>query len=701
MKQVIQDFKDGKIKVVEAPQPSVEKGFVVVKNRFSVISSGTEKTTVSTGKKSLIGKARARPDLVKKVIDTVKKEGLDSAMKKVKSRLDEYKLLGYSSSGEIVDVGEGVGEFGIGDRVACGGGGYASHGEIIKVPVNLCAKIPDNVDFDEAAFVTLGAIALQGIRQADVKVGEIVGVIGLGLIGILTVQILKASGCRVFGIDIDRDAIDLAKKFGMDNGTLLNNEDIVLKASEFTRGFGLDSVIITAGTKSSEPVRQAASILRDRGRIIVVGNVGMELEMENFYMKELDLTLSRSYGPGRYDLVYEERGIDYPIGYVRWTEQRNMEAVIDLIAQKKLNIKDIITHRFSIEDAPKAYDLILNRKEKILGFLFEYDVGKTEPGKRIYFIEKKYSSEKILKAGVIGAGNFGKTYILPPLKRNRHVELLGITTSHGANAVNVAKKFGFKYAVADYKEIINDKNINTIFILTRHNLHSKIVAEGLKRDKNVYVEKPLAMNTEGMEEIKKVLSKSKGRLMVGFNRRFSPHSIKLKNFIGKGHGPIIMNFRVNAGQLPPDHWLRDPDIGGGRIIGEGCHFIDFIRFLSGSCIKNLTAKSNFEKDNKVIEIEFTDGSIGTILYATIGDRTFPKERVEVFVDGKVGIIDDFRKTILSVNGKKAYFKTKAQDKGHTNEINLFIESVVQGMKAPIPPEELIEVSEWTIKADRL
>jgi len=618
----------------------------------------------------------------------------------VKSRLDEYKLLGYSSSGEVIDVGEGVRELAIGDRVACGGGGYASHAETIKVPTNLCTRIPDNVDFDEAAFATLGAIALQGIRQADVKVGEFVAVIGLGLIGILTVQILKASGCKALGIDINKDSIDLAKKFGMDKGILLNDEDIPIKASEFTRGFGLDSVIITAATKSNEPIKKAADLLRDRGKITVVGNVGMDLEIEPFYMKELGLTLSRSYGPGRYDLVYEEKGIDYPIGYVRWTEQRNMEAVVDLISQKKLNIKDIITHRFSINDAAKAYDLILTGKEKILGFLFEYDVKEVDSKKKIFFGEKEYPSEKILKAGVIGAGSFGKTYIIPPLKKNKNVELVGITTSHGANAVNVGKKFGFKYATADYKEIIDDKNINTIFILTRHNLHASLVVEGLKKDKNVYVEKPLALSIEEIEKIKKSLSKSKGRLMVGFNRRFSPHSIRLKNFIGKEHGPMIVNFRVNAGQLPVDHWLSDPDLGGGRIIGEGCHFIDFIRFLSGSSIKSISVKSNFEKDNKLIELELNDGSIGTIIYTTIGDSTFPKERIEVFVDGKVGIIDDFRKTIFSINGKKTYFKTKAQDKGHTNEIYLFIDCIIKGIKTPISPEELIEVSEWTIKADK-
>lgn len=699
MKQVVQDFKDGKIKVIEVSEPAVEKGYLIVKNHFSLISAGTEKTTVDTGKKNLIGKARARPDLVKKVVDSIKKEGLASTLKKVKSKLEEYKLLGYSSAGEVLEVGEGIRNFNIGDRVACAGGGYALHAEIIRVPVNLCVKIPQNVEFEEAAFSTIGAIALQGVRQADVKVGEKTGVIGLGLIGILTVQILKASGTKVFGIDINPVAVNLATKFGLDTGTTMGNEDIRMKIKEFTNGFGLDSVIITAGTKSSLPVNLASEILRDKGSVIVVGNVGMELERENFYIKELRLDLSRSYGPGRYDTAFEEKGIDYPIGYVRWTEQRNMEAILELISEKKINIKELITHRFSINSALDAYNLILSGKERFLGVIFEYK-GETGKKKRVYISKKEYKKEGKVRIGVIGAGNFGKTFILPPLTKNNNVVPVGIATLDGADALNVSKRFGFSYSTADYKEILKDSKINTVFILTRHNLHAKIVVEALNNGKNVYVEKPLAMNKKELNRIKDTLNNSKTRLMVGFNRRFSPHSIKLKEFVGKDHGPIIANYRINAGELPDDHWLKDPDFGGGRIIGEGCHFIDYIRFLTGHGTKNLNAISSVEKDNKVIQILFTDDSIGTISYITIGDKTFPKERIEVFVDGKVGIIDDFRTTSMSVCGKRKRFKTKSQDKGYNKEIELFIESITRGIEAPIPPEELIEVSEWTIAADK-
>jgi len=699
MKQVVQDFKDGKIKVIEVSEPTAETGYLIVKNHFSLISAGTEKTTVGTGKKNIIGKARSRPDLVKKVLDTIKKEGLSSTIKKVKSKLEDYKLLGYSSAGEVLEIGEGVRNFNVGDRVACAGGGYALHAEIIRVPVNLCAKIPKNMDFDEAAFSTIGAIALQGIRQADVRVGEKIGVIGLGLIGILTVQILKASGTKVFGIDVNPKAVNLAKKFGLDTGTTIENEDIRMKVKEFTGGFGLDSVIITAGTNSSLPVNLASEILRDKGRVIVVGNVGMELERENFYMKELELDLSRSYGPGRYDPLYEEKGIDYPIGYVRWTEKRNMETILDLISEKKINIKELITHKFSIDSAIDAYDLILKGKEKFLGVVFEYK-SDIERKKRIYIPKKEYKKEGKVRIGVIGAGNFGKTFILPPLTKNSNVVPVGIATLDGADALNVSKKFGFSYSTADYKEILKDSEINTIFILTRHNLHAKIVIEALNNGKNVYVEKPLAMKKKELSEIKEALNNSKTRLMVGFNRRFSPHSIKLKEFIGNEHSPLIANYRINAGELPVDHWLKDPDFGGGRIIGEGCHFIDYIRFLAGHEIKNLTAISSTEKDNKVLQIEFTDCSIGTISYITIGDKTFSKERIEVFVDGKVGIIEDFRITSMSVCGKRKYFKTRAQDKGYEKEIELFIESITKGIGAPITPEELLEVTKWTIEADR-
>ena len=700
MKQVVQDLKDGKIKVIEAPDPLVESGFLIVKNHYSLISAGTEKTTVGTGKKNIIAKMRARPDLVRKVMENVKREGVKSTLKKVQSKLEDYKLLGYSSAGEVIEVGDGINNFSIGDRVACAGGEYAVHAEIVKVPVNLCAKIPENVDYDEAAFTTLGAIALQGLRQADVKIGENIGVIGLGLVGLLTVQLLKASGCRVFGMDISEFAIDTARKFSIDVGTNIKNEDIPMQVKNFTNDFGLDKVIITAGTKSNDPINLASEILRDRGRIVVVGNVGMGLERENFYLKELGLHISRSYGPGRYDTVYEEKGIDYPIGYVRWTEQRNMDAVLNLISQRKLNTKALITHRFKIEEAEKAYDMILHPKEKYIGVLIEYLAHKYEEKKRIFFAKEKILSRDIPKIGVIGAGNFGKSFILPNIKKNSEVQLIGIATHKSANAVNVAKRFGFQYATSDYSEILNDKNINTLFILTRHNLHSKLVIEGLKRDMNVYVEKPLGIKREEIEEIKDILKSTNGRLMVGFNRRFSPHSVKLKNFIGKDHSPIILNYRVNAGPLPSGHWLLDREIGGGRIIGEGCHFIDYLRFLTASPINNLIAKSVEEKDNKIILVEFKDGSAGTIFYTTVGDKTFAKERVEVIFDGKIGIIEDYRTTILSSKGKKVRFSTKSQDKGHSREVSIFLECIKSGQPSPIPPEEIIEVSEWTIEADK-
>uniref|UniRef100_A0A7C4UC22 Oxidoreductase n=1 Tax=candidate division WOR-3 bacterium TaxID=2052148 RepID=A0A7C4UC22_UNCW3 len=698
MKHVVQDFKDGKIKVIETPIPSVEKGFVLVKNYFSLISVGTERATVSVGSKNIIGKAKARPDLVKKVIDTMKKEGILSTLKKIQSKIEEYKLLGYSTSGIVIDVGEGVREFKIGDRVSCGGGNYAVHADIVKVPKNLCVKIPKNLSLEEASFGTVGAIALQGIRQLSPNIGENVGLIGLGLIGLIILQILKANGCRVFCVDINRKNLELAKRFGADMCST-TDEDLRMKVKLFTDSKYLDGVIISASTPSSEPINQSAQLLRDRGKVIILGNIGMSIEREIFYMKEISIYLSRSYGPGRYDPNYEEKGIDYPIGYVRWTENRNIESFLNLIAEKKVNVKELITHRFNIEDAIDAYKTIMEGKERILGVLFQYP-EKVPDEKKVYILkEREYDKKDKVNVGIIGAGNFGKTFILPNLLNN-NVNLVGISTQKVANAINVAKKFGIGFATGDYYEIIDNDDIDTIFVLTRHDLHAKIVIDALKRDKNVFVEKPLALNLNEIEDIKRVLNKTKGRLMVGFNRRFSPHSERLKNFIGVSHNPLTAIYRVNAGFLPEEHWLKDPDFGGGRIIGEGCHFIDYMRFITDSPIKEMYAKSSGEKDNKTILLHFEDDSICSIHYITVGDRTFPKERIEVFVDGKIGIIDDFKISIFTQNGKKSLFKTRGISKGYKEEIDFFINSILKGEKSPIKPEEIIEVSEWTIKADK-
>lgn len=699
MKQVIQDFKDGKIKVIDAPIPKPEKGTIIVKNVSSLISVGTEKSTVSVGKKNIIGKAKARPDLVKKVIETMKKEGVFSTLKKVQSKMDEYKLLGYSSSGIVLEIGEGVRDFKVGDRVACGGGNYAIHSEIIKVPMNLCVKLPKNVSFEEGAFGTIGAIALQGVRQLSPNIGENIGVIGSGLIGLLTIQILKANGCKVFSIDIKKENLELAKEYGSDICAFIN-EDLVLKVKNFTNSKYLDGVIITASTPSSEPINLSAKLLRDKGKIVIVGNVGMNIEREIFYMKEIEVCLSRSYGPGRYDPNYEEKGIDYPIGYVRWTEKRNIEGFIDLISQKKINVKDLITHTFDINNAEIAYKTILEGKEKILGVLFKYP-QEVEKEKNIFIIkEKVYKEKDKVNIGIIGAGNFGKAYIIPNLVKNKNVNIVGVATQKVANAVNLSKKYNIGFASGDPKEIIDNENIDTVFIMTRHDSHGEFVLNCLENNKNVFVEKPLGIRIEEIEKIKKALARSNSRLMIGFNRRFSPHSVKLKELLTDYHNPLNVIYRINAGFLPDEHWLKDPDFGGGRIIGEGCHFVDYLRFLTGSPIKEIYAKSNIEKDNKTIIVIFEDGSIGTIHYITIGDKSFPKERIEVFVDGKVGVIDDFKISHLYNNGKKNIFKTKGISKGYKEEIDLFIDSILKGKESPIPPDEIIEVSEWTIKADR-
>lgn len=706
MKQVVQDFKTGEIRVIEVPPPVIKPGFVLVKNACSAISVGTERGTVSVGAKSLIGKAKARPDLVKKVIDTAKKEGLLNTLKKVKSRLEEFKALGYSSSGVVIGVGDGVDEFVIGDRVACGGGGYAVHAEVIVVPKNLCVKIPDEVSFEQAAFTTIGAIALQGLRQADAKVGENIGVIGLGLIGLLTVQLLKSAGCRVFGVDLEERNLSLAEKLGADLVANRQKDDVISMAYSFSNGYGLDSVIITAGTRSSDPVKLASKLSRDKGKIVVVGAVGMELEREPFYEKELELKLSRSYGPGRYDPVYEEKGIDYPVGYVRWTEKRNMEAFVQLLAQGKLEVSPLITHKFKIENAAEAYDLLLGkRKEPYIAILLEYPRNVEVKKKKVIVKSAKLAPKEKLRVGVIGAGNFAKTYLLPHLKKNEKVILVGVATAGGATSRNVAERFGFEYCTTDYKEILSDRNIDAVVIATRHNLHANIVKEAILKGKAVFVEKPLALNETELLEIANIYKKADSPwLLVGFNRRFSPHASRVKDFLAKKVGPYVMNYRVNAGFIDRSHWIQDPDEGGGRIIGEVCHFVDTLSFFSGCKPVEVYAEKVsindrriIAEDNVIIVLKFEDGSIGQISYIAVGDSTFPKERIEIFGDFKVAVINDFKESLIQVGGKRKKFRTPGISKGHREEMSIFVDSLLKGSPSPIEFDSLVTTTLTTFR----
>lgn len=707
MKQVVQNFKTGELKVEELPPPVLRPGGVLVRTAYSLISAGTERTTVATAQSSLIGKARQRPDLVKQVLDSVRREGLVNTYEKVMARLETVKALGYSAAGTVIEVGEGVSGFRIGDQVACAGVGYASHAEINFVPTNLCTLLPEGISLAGAAYTTLGAIAMQGIRQAQVHLGENVVVIGLGLIGQLTIQMLKAAGCRILGIDLDQAVVDLAIKSGA-HQAINRSEDVHKLVDAFTQGRGADSIILTASTNSNDPVKLAGEIARDRGRVVVVGAVKMDIPREHYYMKELELCLSRSYGPGRYDPDYEEYGQDYPIGYVRWTEKRNMEEFLRLVAEKHINLELLTTHRFPVEKASDAYDLILGKTgERCCGVLLEYP----KDGKVISRIATRYSDKSSsptkgeLAVGFIGAGNFATASLLPHLRTAKGVKLTGVANSTGVSSKNTAERFRFAFSSTDAKEVINDSNTNCVFIATRHSTHGELVLAALKKGKAVFVEKPLCLNQTELKAIFQAQQESGQALLVGFNRRFSPLAIQLKQAFGRKTSPYSMIYRVNAGFIPKDNWIQDPLQGGGRIIGEVCHFIDLMQFFTDADPIQVFAQSiksgsdkETDEDSVMINITFSDGSIGTVHYLAIGDKSFPKERLEVFGAGSVAVLDDFKTATFTRNNNSSKFASSGQDKGHRTEVESFIASLQKNNTAPIPLNSLLLTTLTTFRA---
>lgn len=710
MKQVIQNLKDGKLKVEEVPVPALRSSGVLVKNVCSLVSAGTERMLTELAKRSLIGKAKERPDLVRQVIDKIRTDGLITTTQKVLNRLDVPIPLGYSSSGIVVAVGNEVKEeFKIGDRVACGGSGYANHADYVFIPKNLCVKVPEGVDFESAAFTTLGAIALQGVRQADIRIGEVVAVIGLGLIGQLTAQILKASGCKVIGLDINPEREKLATKLGVDSGC----HDIFnfKKQTElFSKGNGVDAVIITASTKSNGPVRLAGEVVRMRGRVVIVGDVRIDIPRKLYYEKELDVRLSMSYGPGRYDPLYEEEGIDYPLPYVRWTEKRNMEAFLDLIKERNLDVESLITHRFSIDHAKGAYEIISGeKKEPYLAILLNYNNESESVDREKVFLKKSINSPVLVSdlkcIGFIGAGDFAKGVLLPILRNIGDLRLKGIATVTGMTSRHAAERFGFEYCTSNYKEIINDPEIGCVFIATRHDLHAKIASEALEGRKSVFLEKPLALNEEELREVIESKERSQGSLMVGFNRRFSSFSKEARALFANRINPLIVNYRVNAGFIPKNHWSQDIKEGGGRIIGEICHFVDLIQFLVGSPPIRVYAEGISPRtddvlvsDNLVICIKFEDGSIGNVTYSALGDKRISKERIEIFGDNSVLVIDDFRSLEwMGNNTIKKRRKWLGQDKGHREEIRTFIQALVKGQPLPIDFSESVITTLTTFK----
>ncbi len=707
MKQVIQLMRKGKTIVAEVPPPALQPKTVLIQTASSLVSAGTERMLVDFAGKSLLGKARSRPDLVRQVMDKVKREGLLTTLDATTNKLDQPMALGYSSAGTILQIGTGLKGFKVGDRVACAGGGFAVHAEMAVIPQNLLVPLPRSVDFDSAAFATLGAIAMHGYRLAGVQVGSTVAVIGLGLLGLLTLGIARASGCQVLGIDIDPTRLAFAEKLGYQ---ACLRKQAVEAARFISKGRGVDTVLVCADSKSNDPLVLAGDIARDRAKVVAVGSVGFEIPRKAYYEKELVFLTSRSYGPGRYDKTYEESGSDYPIGYVRWTEGRNLEAFIDLLANKQLDVHPLITHRFDIQNATGAYELITGKnKESYLGILINYPSKKhLDAVRRIV----NPSAPAVLlqptgltTLGVLGAGNYAKMVFLPTVKKVGGIAPIAIASATGLSAQHAARKFGYGYATTSDEEIIKDPAINVVAILTRHNLHARQVIASLKAGKRVFCEKPLAMNQAELSEIAKTLKNVKNPvLMTGFNRRYAPLSKRLKEFIDKRSEPLVANYRVNAGHLPKDHWLNDLDVGGGRIIGEGCHFIDYLTFLVGACPETVTAQvlpdnGTYSEDNVILNFGFPDGSIGTLSYLSNGDKAFPKERIEVFCGGRVAVLDDFRSLELCQNGsRKVIRKYLRQDKGHRGAWAAFLSSLTSGGEPPIPYDQLLGVTSASFAA---
>ena len=694
MKQLLQDLRTHEIVVEEVPAPGCPPGGVLVRTVASLISSGTERATVKLGSMSLLGKALERPDLVRSLVQRLRTTGVASVVANVRAKLDRSMALGYSSAGEILEVGEGAREFRVGQRVACAGTGYASHAERIWVPGNLCVPIPDKVDDDSAAFVALGSIALQGVRVAEVKIGEHVAVLGLGLVGLVTVQILQAAGCTVWGVDPDPDRVALARELGVAFAT---SNSKFIPASDLPRAGGADAVIITAATKSSQPIDLAGQIARDRGIVIVVGDVRVDVPREHYYQKELQVRYSRSYGPGRYDQAYEEKGIDYPQGYVRWTEKRNMQAFLDLVAARKVDLRRLVTHRFEIDRAPEAYGLLTGkRQEKYLAILIEY--SKTGASSRRLELHSSHAERPVprlspgkVRIGWIGAGSFSRAKLLPALRKLDHLEMIGLANATGPSASRVGKSFGFQYCTTDASEILHDPNIDAVFIGTRHHLHGPMVLAALESGKHVFVEKPLCVNEQELDAISRSYTRSDRILCAGFNRRFSPFARQCKDFFSAGRGPFSFLYRVNAGRLPEGHWAEDPEQGHGHVIGEVCHFVDLFAFLSEALPIEVEAWAMGDSSNESnvhIQVSLADGSMGEILYLASGDASVSKERLEVFGRGRTAICEDFRKFWFHQSNQCKAKSLFQQDKGHAEEMRRFVDAVAGKGPPPIPFESL-------------
>ncbi|MEI7449601.1 MAG: bi-domain-containing oxidoreductase [Desulfomonile sp.] len=715
MKQILQNQKTGVTEIAGVPCPQLKAGHVLIRNRTTLISAGTERTVVDFGKANLIEKARQNPEKVRMLLDRLKTNGLLHTVEAATHKLEQRIALGYCSAGVVLDVGHGVTAISKGDRVASNG----KHAEVVSVPLNLCVKIADEVSYDEAAFTVIGAIGLQGVRLAQPTLGESFVVTGLGLVGLVTVQFLLANGCRVLGIDVDAHKLSLARQFGAQTLNVSAGQNPVNEAMAFSRGRGVDGVIITAATKSNEPVHQAAQMCRKRGRIVLVGVVGLELSRDDFYEKELSFQVSCSYGPGRYDPLYEEGGHDYPIGFVRWTEQRNLEAMMDLLESRKVDVNSLISHRFPLERAADAYGL-LTGGDPYLGILLEYSGDEERPDDilRTRTIRLKEPDLRLSATdlppvvGFIGAGDHAYRVLIPAFRKTGAV-MKTIAASTGTSCLQAGRKYGFREATTDTNALINDPEVNVVVIATRHNTHAHFVNLALKAGKHVFVEKPLALSQEELNEITRFYSSHSPAvpaplITVGFNRRFAPQTQKIKSLIEGMNHPKCLIMTVNAGLVPPDHWTQDPAVGGGRILGEACHFIDLLRYLIGFPIISAQAAMIGEGAGEVVRNDkasftliFADGSLGTVHYLANGHRSFPKERLEIFCNGRILQLDDFKK--LKGYGWHGFkkFNLWRQDKGHAACAAAFVKAVREGGPFPIPLSEMVEVTEVSFLVDNL
>lgn len=706
MKQVL--ILNGNVVVDAVPAPVIAEGNILVETAYSLISAGTETSSLENARKSLWKKALEHPEHVRKVLDYFKSRGISKTVNAVKSELQGSKALGYSCSGVVVGVGDGVSGFKVGDPVACAGGGKANHAEVVLVPENLAVKIPEGCGLRDAASVTMGAIAMQGVRRAAPELGEIFAVIGLGLLGLITVQLLKAAGCRVIALDLDEERVELARELGADYSFLNSGKSLNADIANITGGHGVDATILTAASESSEIVQQAMELTRKKGRVVVVGVIGLGLRRSPFYRKEIDFLISCSYGPGRYDQAYEEKGVDYPYPYVRWTEKRNMEEYLRLVAAGRIQLNELLEREYPVTDAPQAYEELIREGEKPVGALLAYGTVEGKDADKftgkIVLTGLKNGSGKI-NVAVVGAGSFARAVHLPNLKKlDRLYHIAAIVGRTGNSAKDIANKYGVGCCATDFEEVLNDPGIDMVLIATRHNLHVRMATAAARAGKAIYLEKPMALNREELVELVAVLEETGVPFTVGFNRRFSPAAREIRKIVKERVNPLIVNYRMNAGFVPKDHWVNTKE-GGGRNIGEACHIYDLFSYFTGSEVKAVSASSispgtekYLRNDNFVATVEYADGSVCNLIYTALGAKEVPKEQLEIYMDGRIISLNDYRELrITGPGGRIVHFK--GQDKGHFSQLEKFGERLKAGGEYIIPLRQLVQTTEVSLNVE--